>query len=715
MGTTSTAQTPAAMLKRKAEAREAKIREDWRVAALDPSELRRERFEARCAEVGVDPEKDRVRARFALKAMEHRYRAVLHPDAHRRLRVLAGAAVRQGLAGGGFRRGDGGGGGGCLLHRRVCRRDGGEGHRLHRDERTEGVLQGWLERARRVHRGDVPSWGAEARRAAAWRERRSSASCASCVPCASSRTYRRSSWSSTRRWCPCRPSSRLRAGRGDVPDPGSAGHGAVPRSAFRECTVPNAGRRRGVVRRARRRVRNAPLHFDNIGQAVVAVFVIARATTGRTRCTWAWTRRARTANRRRMRAKTTRALFVLAVVVAFFFWGQPVRLSLVDNFSTVASQIGGGRRRPGGVRGRGDTYSESQTEEAPRARAGRRRAAAEKWRDENPLAMPAYRRWAFTLRNNKLWEPFMVLFITANAVQLCFYRDDAGKQETRVMSILSAVFCALYVLETFVNVVAITVAQILAERVAQAGLHRHRARRVGARRDLRRRRGQRRVRHRVPHRSLLPAVQAPEDQPRAALAGGHVPHRSARDAQHLRPDGAHDAHLRVPGVHAVRRRARALPGDGITRYANFQNWTAAISLLYVSLSGNWAEIFKDVYWECATGDLSDPSARTAGRARRAGSAPSSTSSPSWCSRCTCWRTCSSPSSSSASTTAPRWRACTTSRTRSTRSCDSTCCASSEPKCATACGWPGRCSAWRRKRGAGRWTARRFSPGTGGGQ
>ena len=53
------------------------------------------------------------------------------------------------------------------------------------------------------------------------------------------------------------------------------------------------------------------------------------------------------------------------------------------------------------------------------------------------------------------------------------------------------------------------------------------------------------------------------------------------------------------------------PGDGITQYTNFQNWGGAMSLLFVSLSGNWAEIFKDVYWECATGDLSDPAARTA--------------------------------------------------------------------------------------------------------
>ena len=225
--------------------------------------------------------------------------------------------------------------------------------------------------------------------------------------------------------------------------------------------------------------------------------------------------------------------------------------------------------------------------------------------------MPAYRRWAFTLRNNKLWEPFMVLFITANAVQLCFYRDDAGKQETRVMSILSAVFCALYVLETFVNVVAMRW-----RRYWRSGWHR--------------------LDFTVTALGVLELVviyAAGEDN-----AGFVTVFRTARFFRLFKllktSPGlrslvdtfltALPGMLNIFGLMALMMHIYAClgctlygdvpepyPGDGITRYANFQNWTAAISLLYVSLSGNWAEIFKDVYWECATGDLSDPSARTA--------------------------------------------------------------------------------------------------------
>ena len=179
------------------------------------------------------------------------------------------------------------------------------------------------------------------------------------------------------------------------------------------------------------------------------------------------------------------------------------------------------------------------------------------------------------------------------------------------MSILSAVFCALYVLETFVNVVAMRW-----RRYWRSGWHR--------------------LDFTVTALGVLELVviyAASEDN-----AGFVTVFRTARFFRLFKllktSPGlrslldtfltALPGMLNIFGLMALMMHIYAClgctlygdvpepyPGDGITRYANFQNWTAAVSLLYVSLSGNWAEIFKDVYWECATGDLSDPSARTA--------------------------------------------------------------------------------------------------------
>ena len=106
---------------------------------------------------------------------------------------------------------------------------------------------------------------------------------------------------------------------------------------------------------------NAPLHFDNIGQAVVAVFVIS---TGDNWQDIMYRGLDATGEDREPATdfrKSYAAFFVLAVVVAFLFWANLFVSSLVDNFSTVASQIGG---EDGGAEaafaGAGYTYSESQ-------------------------------------------------------------------------------------------------------------------------------------------------------------------------------------------------------------------------------------------------------------------------------------------------------------------------------------------------------------------
>ena len=611
MGTTSTAQTPAAMLKRKAEAREAKIREDWRVAALDPSELRRERFEARCAEVGVDPEKDRVRA-FCLKAMEHRYA---------RFFILTLIVVSA-----------------CLLAPQCDKDWPAEGSGA---ETAVAAVDAFFtaafaaEMAAKVTAYTATS-GPKAYFKDGWNALDGFIVATSLLAAAlrsaggglggNLKVFRILRVLRPLRVIKNVPSLKLVIDATLVSLPsilivcalgaatflilGVLGM-ALFRGAFRECTVPNAGGDAASCAALGGEFVNAPLHFDNIGQAVVAVFVISTGDNWQDIMYLGMDAAGEDREPATDARKNYAAFFVLAVVVAFFFWANLFVSSLVDNFSTVASQIGG---EDGGAQaafaGAGYTYSESQRRWLLALKAGWR-AAAEKWRDENPLAMPAYRRWAFTLRNNKLWEPFMVLFITANAVQLCFYRDDAGKQETRVMSILSAVFCALYVLETFVNVVAMRW-----RRYWRSGWHR--------------------LDFTVTALGVLELVviyAAGEDN-----AGFVTVFRTARFFRLFKllktSPGlrslvdtfltALPGMLNIFGLMALMMHIYAClgctlygdvpepyPGDGITRYANFQNWTAAISLLYVSLSGNWAEIFKDVYWECATGDLSDPSARTA--------------------------------------------------------------------------------------------------------
>ena len=611
MGTTSTARTPAAMLKRKAEARVAKIREDWRVAALDPSELRRERFEARCAEVGIDPAKDRIRA-FCLKIMEHRYtRAFI-------LTLIVVSA--------------------CLLAPQCDKDWPAEGSG---SETALAVVDSFF----------TAAFAAEmAAKVVAYTALRGP------------RAYFKDGWNALdgfivlmslltvalssasgglggnlkvfrvlRVLRPLRviknvPSLKLVIDATLVSLPSIltvCALGAVMflilgvlgmalfRGAFRECTVPNAGGDAASCAALGGAFVNAPLHFDNVGQAIVAVFVISTGdnwqdimylgvdATGEDR--------EPATNARKHYA----AFFMLAVVVAFFFWANLFVSSLVDNFSAVASRIGG---EDGGAEaafaGVGYAYSESQRRWLLALKAGWR-AAAEEWRDENPLAMPAYRRWAFTLRTRKGWEPFVMFFIVANAVQLCFYRADAGNQETRVMNVLSAVFCALYVLETIVNVIAMRWRQYW-----QSGWHR--------------------LDFTVTVLGVVELVvlyAAGEDN-----AGFVTVFRTVRFFRLFKllktSPGlrslvdtfltALPGMLNIFGLMALIMHIYAclgctlygdvpepFPGDGITQYTNFQNWGGAMSLLFVSLSGNWAEIFKDVYWECATGDLSDPAARTA--------------------------------------------------------------------------------------------------------
>ena len=60
------------------------------------------------------------------------------------------------------------------------------------------------------------------------------------------------------------------------------------------------------------------------------------------------------------------------------------------------------------------------------------------------------------MRKWKYWELFVTLFITANAIQMCFFRVGVSEEEQNVMDTLGIVFCCLYVAETVVNIIAMT-------------------------------------------------------------------------------------------------------------------------------------------------------------------------------------------------------------------------------------------------------------------
>ena len=149
---------------------------------------------------------------------------------------------------------------------------------------------------------------------------------------------------------------------------------ALFRGAFRECTVPTAGGDAASGAALGGEFVNAPLHFDNIGQAVVAVFVISTGDNWQDIMYLGMDAAGEDREPATDARKNYAAFFVLAVVVAFFFWANLFVSSLVDNFSTVASQIGG---EDGGARaafaGAGYTYSESQRRWLLALKAGWRR------------------------------------------------------------------------------------------------------------------------------------------------------------------------------------------------------------------------------------------------------------------------------------------------------------------------------------------------------
>lgn len=376
------------------------------------------------------------------------------------------------------------------------------------------------------------------------------------------------------------------------------------RGGFRSCSVFNDGGDIATCAAAGGEFINAPLHFDNIGQAIVSVFVMSTGDNWQDIMYLGMDSRGEDREPRFQHQKNYAFFFVLVVVVAFFFWANLFVSSLVDNFSQVASEIGSGDGEGGesfGQPASGYAYSESQRRWMLAMKAGWR-AASDEWRDANPFGMPLYRRVCFYARRSRVWEPFVLVFITANAVQLCFYRANAGVAETNVMTTLSVTFAVLYVLETVVNVTAMTWVKYwesgwhkldftvtvvgVAEILLLAVLGTNNSGFVTVFRTVRFFRLFKLLK-------TSPGLRSLTDTFLTALPGmmnilglmGLMMHIYACLGCTL----FGDIPLPYPNV------------AGLTEHWNFHNWGNAMALLFVSLSGNWSEIFKDAYWMCATG------------------------------------------------------------------------------------------------------------------
>ena len=368
---------------------------------------------------------------------------------------------------------------------------------------------------------------------------------------------------------------------------------------FYRCSVPNVGGTRATCLENGGEWENAPIHFNNIGQSAVAIFIMSTGDDWQD-IMWYGTDIAGVDNEPvEMNSPWAVYFFITCVLVAFFFWANLFVSSLVDNFSQVAAQI----KAEDGESGTGYTYSEAQRKWLLALKAGIQ-AQKDSWREENPMAMHPARRVFFRLRKWKHWEKFVTFFITANAVQLCFIREGTSAEEDQIMEQLSIVFCVLYVFETGVNIAAmswrtyvdngwnrldftVTALGVLEMFVLISGAGG--AGFVTVFRTARFFRLFKLLKSSSGLRSLV-------DTFITAMPGMLNILGLMLLLMHIYACLGCTLYGSVPGPY---------DGDGLTKYTNFQNWGNAMSLLFVTMSGNWARVFIDVYWECATMEAQD--------------------------------------------------------------------------------------------------------------
>ena len=367
---------------------------------------------------------------------------------------------------------------------------------------------------------------------------------------------------------------------------------------FYSCSLPNQGGDKASCLALGGEWENAPVHFNNIGQSTVAIFIMSTGDNWQD-IMWFGTDVAGVDKEPvRDNRMGTSVFFVAVIVIAFFFWANLFVSSLVDNFSQVAAQIQGEDITSG------YNYSESQRKWLLALKAGID-AARDEWREENPLSMHPVRRFIFRVRKWRQWEKFVTIFITANAIQLCFIRTNSSEEEDNIMAILSNTFCVLYVLETLVNITAmtwkmywrngwhrldfiITMFGVL-ELIVMVSSASQQAGFITVFRTVRFFRLFKLLKS-------SPGLRSLADTFITALPGMVNILGLMLLLMHIYACLGCTLYGSISGTYE---------GSGLTPYTNFENWGNAMSLLFVVMSGNWAETFKDVYWSCAT-EIPDP-------------------------------------------------------------------------------------------------------------
>ncbi|ACO64315.1 voltage-gated ion channel superfamily [Micromonas commoda] len=363
------------------------------------------------------------------------------------------------------------------------------------------------------------------------------------------------------------------------------------KGTFYSCTHPggNPGGTKDSCEALGGEWRNAPFHFDNIGQAIISIFILS---TGDNWQDLMWEgvdsvgeEKEPVYNNRRVSA----LFYVVVVIITFFFWLNLFVSALVDNFSQVASSIQGDDESTSGY-----CYSESQRKWLLALKAGLD-AARESWRDIEESTVGVVRRVCLRMRKWKYWELFVTLFITANAIQMCFFRVGVSEEEQNVMDTLGIVFCCLYVAETVVNIIAMTWPVYWDENwhkldfvVTVSGVIELATSFTGESSFLTVFRTARFFRLFKVLKSS-PGLRSLVDTFLTALPSMLNIFGLMLLLMHI---------YACLGCTLYGKIDPPYEGDGLTPYTNFQNWGNAMWLLFVTLSGNWVTAFHDVFWSC---------------------------------------------------------------------------------------------------------------------
>ena len=367
------------------------------------------------------------------------------------------------------------------------------------------------------------------------------------------------------------------------------------KGTFYSCTHPdgNPGGTKDSCEAIGGEWRNAPFHFDNIGQAIVSIFIMSTGDNWQDLMWYGVDSVGEEKEPVYENKKVNAAFYVVVVIITFFFWLNLFVSALVDNFSQVASSIQGDDESSSGY-----CYSESQRKWLLALKAGLD-AAKESWRDIEESTVGVVRRICLRMRKWKYWEVFVTLFITANAIQMCFFRVGVSEDEQTVMDTLGIVFCCLYVAETVVNIIAMTWPVYWDENwhkldfiVTVSGVIELATSFTGGGSFLTVFRTARFFRLFKVLKSS-PGLRSLVDTFLTALPSMLNIFGLMLLLMHIYACLGCTLYGKIDGPYE---------GDGLTPYTNFKNWGNAMWLLFVTLSGNWVTAFQDIFWSCQNMD-----------------------------------------------------------------------------------------------------------------